>query len=159
MLRLNYLGNRHFYDGSVSGSLLKSEDIEIEFETPWWKRVMDILFSSVVLLVLSPILLLVALLIKLDSKGPIVYKSKRVGSGYHVFDLFKFRTMHTDADQPLSKLGHLNMYKNSLKEENNEEQLCEACREKGAVSNYYFTVIRRFARRSTKNKEAELLHF
>jgi lipopolysaccharide/colanic/teichoic acid biosynthesis glycosyltransferase len=57
------------------------------------------------MLVLSPVMLVVAILIKLDSKGPVFYKSKRVGTGYKVFDFYKFRSMRTDADQLLAKLS------------------------------------------------------
>lgn len=75
------------------------------------KRTVDILISGTALLLLSPILLLVALLIKLESKGPIIYTSKRVGTGYDIFDLYKFRSMRQGADVELKKLAHLNQYK------------------------------------------------
>ncbi len=74
------------------------------------KRAFDIAASGGALLVLSPLLLLVALLIKLDSKGPVFYFSNRVGSGYRIFKLIKFRTMRVNADQMIDKLKHLNMY-------------------------------------------------
>ncbi len=74
------------------------------------KRVFDILFASIVILLISPILLLVALAIKLESKGPIIYRSKRVGTGYQVFDFLKFRSMYQNADQRLKDLAHLNQY-------------------------------------------------
>jgi len=62
-----------------------------EYHVPYPKRIFDMIASGAVLLVLSPILLLVAILIKLDSKGPVIYKSKRVGTGYRIFDFYKFR--------------------------------------------------------------------
>lgn len=74
------------------------------------KRSFDIIFASIVILILSPILLLVALAIKLESRGPVVYRSKRVGTGYQVFDFLKFRSMYRDADQRLKDLSHLNQY-------------------------------------------------
>jgi len=74
------------------------------------KRVFDIIISSVVLLVLSPVMLLIALIIKLESKGPVFYIAKRAGRGYKVFNFLKFRSMTTGADQELSKLLHLNQY-------------------------------------------------
>lgn len=76
----------------------------------WGKRLFDIVLSGTALLVLLPVLLLVALLIKLDSRGPIVYTSKRVGEGYRIFELYKFRTMRTDADQLLKSLSAHNLY-------------------------------------------------
>lgn len=81
------------------------------------KRIFDIIFSTTALVLLSPLLLLVALLIKLESKGPAIYVSKRVGQGYKIFDLFKFRTMATDADRRLGSLLHLNQYGGKQQEE------------------------------------------
>jgi lipopolysaccharide/colanic/teichoic acid biosynthesis glycosyltransferase len=51
-----------------------------------------------------------ALIIKLESKGPIFYISKRAGTGYKIFNFYKFRTMRVGADSELSKLAHLNQY-------------------------------------------------
>lgn len=84
---------------------------------PLGKRLFDIAFASSIILVLSPILILIALLIKITSKGPIIYRSKRVGTGYQVFDFLKFRSMVQDADAKLKDLAHLNHYG----EENAEE--------------------------------------
>jgi lipopolysaccharide/colanic/teichoic acid biosynthesis glycosyltransferase len=61
------------------------------------KRLFDIIFSLGALIVLSPVLLLLALLIVLDSRGGVFYKQIRVGKGNKDFGLFKFRTMHKDA--------------------------------------------------------------
>ncbi len=62
------------------------------------KRVFDILASSAGLLVLSPLFLVVAVLIKADSTGPVFYRQVRVGRGEKLFRIHKFRTMVTDAD-------------------------------------------------------------
>ncbi|MBI5915361.1 MAG: sugar transferase [Bacteroidetes bacterium] len=77
------------------------------------KRFFDIVFAALVILVLSPLLVLVAVLISLESRGPVVYRSKRVGTGYQVFDFLKFRSMYQDADQRLKDLEHLNQYNGS----------------------------------------------
>lgn len=61
------------------------------------KRALDIIFSALAILVFWPFLLLVALLIKIDSKGPAVYKQERVGRNEKIFFCYKFRTMRTDA--------------------------------------------------------------
>ncbi|GAB3342713.1 hypothetical protein GCM10027429_32640 [Marivirga atlantica] len=91
-------------------------DVKISFE----KRMFDILVSGVLLLVASPIMLLIALIIKLESKGPVFYISKRAGMGYKVFNFLKFRSMSTGADKELSKLLHLNQYSGGVevKDEN-----------------------------------------
>lgn len=81
-----------------------------EYRIPLLKRVFDILVSGTALLFLSPILVLIALLIKLDSKGPIIYKSKRAGTGYRIFNFYKFRSMKVNADKELDKLTALNQY-------------------------------------------------
>lgn len=82
-------------------------------QIPFGKRLFDIAFSLVALLCVSPILLLIALAIKLESKGPVFYKSKRAGTGYHVFDFYKFRSMTVTAEDELNKLQHLNQYANT----------------------------------------------
>ena len=74
------------------------------------KRTFDVLISASALLILLPICVLIALVIKLESKGPIFYISKRAGTGYKIFNFFKFRTMRQGADAELSKLAHLNQY-------------------------------------------------
>ncbi|WKV12909.1 sugar transferase [Marivirga harenae] len=74
------------------------------------KRVFDILVSGSLLLLLSPLFLIIALIIKIESRGPIFYVSKRSGVGYKVFNFLKFRSMADGADKELSKLSHLNQY-------------------------------------------------
>ncbi len=81
------------------------------YKTPFGKRFLDILLSSIALICLSPLLLIVAILIKLDSKGPVFYTSKRVGTGYKIFDFYKFRSMRKDADKEVAKLSENNQYK------------------------------------------------
>jgi len=91
------------------------------YKIPVSKRIFDILFASAVLLVLSPVLLLIALVIKMGSKGPIIYKSKRIGTGYQQFDFLKFRSMVVDADAQLKNLAHLNSYNDDKEEEGDKK--------------------------------------
>ncbi len=88
---------------------LKAQNINA-FKLPLWKRVFDIFFSGMAILCLSPLLILTALAIRIESKGPIIYKSKRVGSNYQIFDFLKFRSMYTDADKHLKDFNALNQY-------------------------------------------------
>lgn len=81
-----------------------------EFKLPLWKRIFDIIFSLMALTGLSPLLLLTALAIRLESKGPVIYTSKRVGSNYKIFDFLKFRSMYTNADKHLKDFNNLNQY-------------------------------------------------
>lgn len=63
------------------------------------KRVFDIIASFCGLIILSPMLLIVSLAIKVDSKGPVFFKQKRVGKNNKIFEIYKFRTMVTDAEK------------------------------------------------------------
>lgn len=91
------------------------------------KRGVDIVLSGGAIVVLSPVLGLLALAIKLDSKGPVLFKQKRVGKDKELFEIYKFRTMRTDTpsdmpthmlkdpDQFITKTGKL-LRKTSLDE-------------------------------------------
>jgi lipopolysaccharide/colanic/teichoic acid biosynthesis glycosyltransferase len=74
------------------------------------KRAFDIVVSSIALILFSPLLLLISLAIALESRGPIFYIAKRAGRGYRIFNFYKFRTMHQDADKKIADLVHLNQY-------------------------------------------------
>lgn len=95
---------------------LKTQNINA-FHLPLWKRVFDIFFSGMALICLSPLLILTALAIRIESKGPIIYKSKRVGSNYQIFDFLKFRSMYTDADKHLKDFNALNQYQQEEEEQ------------------------------------------
>lgn len=77
------------------------------------KRTVDIMVSLFTLVLLSPILLLIAIAIKLDSPGPIFYISKRSGTGYRIFNFYKFRTMRAGSDKEVSTLQSMNQYANN----------------------------------------------
>ncbi len=62
------------------------------------RRIVSLLFAAVLLLLLSPLMLVTALLIKIDSPGPVFYTQKRVGKNGKVFDIVKFRSMRQDAE-------------------------------------------------------------
>lgn len=72
------------------------------------KRLFDILFSGTVLLVGLPLLIPVAFAIKLTSRGPVFYRSERIGLDGHPFEMIKFRTMVDGADKMVEKLTALN---------------------------------------------------
>ncbi len=91
-----------------------------EYSMPWNKRAFDIFFSSLALLMLSPLFLIIALAVRLESKGPVFYYSLRVGTGYNIFRFYKFRSMYTNADARLKDLKHLNQYQNKPEAEQKE---------------------------------------
>jgi len=72
------------------------------------KRTFDIVVSSVVLLLLAPVLALVAVAIKLESPGPVIFRQRRVGLNGHPFQILKFRSMHVDAEARLESLRSRN---------------------------------------------------
>lgn len=63
------------------------------------KRVADIVFSSLILIILFPLMIVIAILIKLTSPGPVFYKQKRLGLGGEEFEMLKFRSMKVDAEK------------------------------------------------------------
>jgi len=104
--RLNFLVKfKH-----IKPQLSTLEDANITYKLPLGKKLFDIVVSALGILILSPVLMLTAIFIKMDSKGPIIYKSKRVGTGYKIFDFYKFRSMQIDADKQLEELAELNRY-------------------------------------------------
>ena len=92
-----------------------------------WKRTLDLILSFGACLVLSPALLLLCIAIKMDSRGPVLFKQKRVGIHKTYFHIYKFRTMRIDTpkdmpthllanpDQYITKVGHF-LRKSSLDE-------------------------------------------
>jgi exopolysaccharide biosynthesis polyprenyl glycosylphosphotransferase len=72
------------------------------------KRMLDIVLSTMALGVLSPIILAIAILVKLDSKGNVLYRSQRIGRKGRTFCLYKFRTMVENADERQAELEHMN---------------------------------------------------
>ncbi|MBD1432791.1 sugar transferase [Sphingobacterium sp. DN00404] len=93
----------------------ESHNLQIDgltLKIPVGKRVFDIVLSSILLLLLFPVLLVIYIAIKIESGGPVVYKSKRTGAGYHIFDFYKFRSMYKDADRRLKEYMSFNQYNN-----------------------------------------------
>ena len=75
------------------------------------KRVIDVILSLTLLILLSPLLLVIAILIKLTSKGPVIFKQTRCGLNGRRFTLYKFRSMVVDAEKMKEELKHLNVMK------------------------------------------------
>lgn len=74
------------------------------------KRILDLVVAFSALILLSPLLIIISAAIWMENKGPVLYKSKRVGSNYHIFDFWKFRSMYTDADKRLKEVEQFNQY-------------------------------------------------
>ena len=101
-----------FSIGMVKSGLSYFGDMPlIHFQTPpgdrWEltvKRWVDIVVSGLMLLILSPLLLLIALMIRISSPGPIIFSQKRVGLNGRLFSLYKFRSMYNGAESELAQL-------------------------------------------------------
>jgi exopolysaccharide biosynthesis polyprenyl glycosylphosphotransferase len=86
--------------GDLDGlPLLMVRDVALRGWKLTLKRLMDIVFGAVGLIILSPVLMLIALLIKLESKGPVFYAQERVGLDGKPFPMIKFRSMRADAEK------------------------------------------------------------
>jgi lipopolysaccharide/colanic/teichoic acid biosynthesis glycosyltransferase len=123
--KIKNIHNRIFsvknYYSEISNNKIKKNKI-YKYRIPFMKRAFDIAVSLTALILLAPILILVALAIRIESKGQIIYKSKRVGTGYRIFDFLKFRSMYTGADARLKELKHLNQYSNDSDDVKDEDK-------------------------------------
>ncbi|MGZ3581605.1 MAG: sugar transferase [Ktedonobacterales bacterium] len=70
------------------------------------KRTLDLIVSATILMLLSPLLGVVALIIKLTSPGPALFSQQRVGEGGRIFTMYKFRSMYSDADHSLHQIAY-----------------------------------------------------
>ncbi|MBO5629159.1 MAG: sugar transferase, partial [Aeriscardovia sp.] len=96
----------------------------LKFKIPAWKRIFDIVFSLLAIILLSPVFLLTAIAIRLESKGPVIFKSKRVGTNYTIFNFLKFRSMYCDAEERLKEVTKEagNQYMEKHEEKPKEEE-------------------------------------
>lgn len=114
----------------LSAPPISSAPAYFRFRLPLWKRSIDIAVSLSALLVLSPLLVLVAILIKLDSKGPILYKSARAGANYRIFSMYKFRTMKVMADRLIKEMKAHNIYAKKPEDlKDSVDELDDRCKE------------------------------
>lgn len=95
----------NYYEGIPFLTFTNTPDSQFSHN---WKMLVDILASIFILLVWSPIIVIIAIAIKTTSKGPLIFKQKRVGLRGRTFDIYKFRTMYVDAEQQRQYLESLN---------------------------------------------------
>jgi lipopolysaccharide/colanic/teichoic acid biosynthesis glycosyltransferase len=81
---------------------------QLDLSTPRWKRCIDVLVSASALLLLSPLFVLIAIAIRLDSPGPVIFRQWRAGRGGRPFVFYKFRSMVADAEQRRAALAGQN---------------------------------------------------
>lgn len=87
------------------------------------KRIVDLMITIPALLILTPLFLLTALAIKLDSKGPVFFKQPRVGLNKRKFNMIKFRSMYEDAEAHLDEIEHLNEAKGPIFKMKNDPRI------------------------------------
>lgn len=75
---------------------------------PSWKRALDVVAAGFLLLLLLPLFVLVSVAIRFESPGPVFFRQKRVGRGGRLFDFYKFRSMHADAEARRTELEEQN---------------------------------------------------
>jgi len=107
------------------------------------KRAVDIVVGTVLLVATLPLMLLAAILIKLTSRGPIIFRQQRAGLGGEPFTMFKFRTMYTGAEDDRHYLAHLNENDGPVFKISEDPRL---------------TLVGRFLRRSSMDELPQLLN-
>ncbi len=122
--RINFLCEFKLINPDASKNVFKKDR---SYRIPIIKRLFDIIVSGFALLLLSPVLLFFAIVIRIESKGKIYYTSKRVGTGYKIFDFYKLRSMYIGADAKLKELEHLNKYSEKKTSDKKEEEVIEKC--------------------------------
>ena len=90
---------------------------------PFWKRAMDIVGAIVGMIIFSPVMLAVAVAIKLTSKGPVIFKQKRAGLGGKPFIFYKFRSMVIDAEEKKKQLMKFNFRTGPVFKMNNDPRV------------------------------------
>jgi lipopolysaccharide/colanic/teichoic acid biosynthesis glycosyltransferase len=142
---------------------LKEAETFKHFRISKGKRLFDIFFSIIALLVFSPIMLIISILIKIESRGPVIYVSQRIGTGYDRFKFYKFRSMRLGSEDELSKMSELNLYLiNKNNQMLNSELKCPECEKIGIkcspvlyiegveiCENWYFELKRRKGLKTT----------
>lgn len=101
--------NKFLTLGEMGGvNMLNKEGIDNEAQNNFMynivKRLIDILGSITGIIVLSPFLIIIAILVRVDSKGPVLFSHKRLGVGGKIIKVYKFRTMVSDAEELLKRL-------------------------------------------------------
>lgn len=100
--KLRFRPRSYSYEGAVP--FLDVFDKPIADWDSVMKRIFDVVFSSIALVLLSPVILATAIAIKMESKGPVIFRQKRFGFNNEVIDVMKFRSMYTEMSDPDAKV-------------------------------------------------------
>lgn len=105
---LEFVGSSARLDDIEGMPLLSTRPFGLSRSSRFIKRSLDLIGSCALLALLSPVILLVALAIKLDSRGPVFFRQRRIGRDGTSFEMLKFRTMVLDAEERKHEVWHLN---------------------------------------------------
>jgi exopolysaccharide biosynthesis polyprenyl glycosylphosphotransferase len=103
--------------------LLSMEPVAFDDNRLFAKRLFDVVVTSLVIPLALPLMAAVALAIKLDSPGPILFTQQRVGLRKHLFRMFKFRSMHQNAEEWMKEIEHLNEAEGPIFKMNNDPRI------------------------------------
>jgi exopolysaccharide biosynthesis polyprenyl glycosylphosphotransferase len=107
-IRVSVIGSSVVFDDLLGVTLMGVRRFDLSRSSALVKRVFDFVGASLGLLAVSPLMIAIAIAIKLDGKGPVFFRQARVGRGEQHFGLFKFRTMVPDAEALKHSLVDLN---------------------------------------------------
>jgi lipopolysaccharide/colanic/teichoic acid biosynthesis glycosyltransferase len=97
-----------------NNELLPTKKIPVKNSNPLYskfiKRALDVFISLSLLILLLPLLIIIGIIVKLTSEGPVIYVSKRAGKGFKIFNFYKFRTMVLNAEKKTESLKEQNIY-------------------------------------------------
>jgi exopolysaccharide biosynthesis polyprenyl glycosylphosphotransferase len=111
---LEVVGSSVEFDDLHGVTVMGVRRFELTRSSAWFKRVFDLLGASLGLLAVSPLLVVIAVMIKLEDRGPVFFRQQRVGRYGHRFQMLKFRTMIPNADQMKDSLRDRNEAKEGL---------------------------------------------
>jgi lipopolysaccharide/colanic/teichoic acid biosynthesis glycosyltransferase len=110
------------------------------------KRVFDIILSSALIILTAPLMAVIAVLVKMDSRGPVFHNSYRAGKGYRVFKFYRFRTSKVGAARLLTSLSQVNLFRD------HGASFMKACHENS------LTELGRFLRRTSLHELPQLVN-
>ena len=119
-MNINFIENNLVIDNDILNIPIREKDVVIKNKYQVIKRVMDVILSLIGLILVSPVFLIIACAIKLDSKGPVFFMHERIGKDGKKFKMYKFRTMVDNAENLIKKFTpeQLKEFKQNFKLEN-----------------------------------------
>ncbi|MEA3445531.1 MAG: sugar transferase [Bacteroidota bacterium] len=134
----------------MDASQILAEGRKISIVTPSWKRAFDVIFAVLLLIIFLPAFLLIIVAQQYESRGSVFYISKRVGAGYSIFSLIKFRSMYANADDTFLDLAKSN---NHYNKSGNQQSVFIKIKNDPRI-----TVVGKFIRRTSLDELPQLIN-